>query len=388
MADRTVNNAKGQYGMPLTAEQIAIRTMTRDFTRREIFPHALEWDRTETVPLATIRAAGGLGLFGVALPAAHGGAGADFTSYVLAMEELAYGDAGVCNTITATNSFGIKVRDFGTEAQKERFLRPVASGQWIACMALTEPQAGSDAGALTTRAERRGDCYVLNGVKSLITSGRSANAAMVVAVTDAGAGKRGISAFLVRTDTPGWNVLRAERKLGHRSNDTCQIALDNLEVPAEDMLGAPGEGLKVAFSGLESGRIVVAAQAIGVARAAFDAALAYARERRTFGKAIVEHQAVAFQLADMATEIEVARQMCLHAAALKQAGERCVKEASMAKLFASQMSERVCSAALQIHGGYGFVADYRVEKYWRDCRVFQLYDGTNEVQKIVIAREL
>ena len=374
--------------MTLTAEQIAIRDVARDFARRAITPHALEWDRTETVPLETLRAAGALGLFGVNLPAAYGGAGADFIAYVLAMEELAYGDAGVCNTITATNSFGIKLRDFGTEDQKERFLRPVASGQHIACMALTEPQAGSDAAALTTRAERRGDRYVLNGVKSLITSGRTADTAMVVAVTDPAAGKRGISAFMVRTSAPGWTVLRAERKLGHRANDTCQIALDGLEVPAEDMLGQPGEGLKVAFSGLESGRIVVAAQAIGVARAAFDAALAYAKERKTFGKAIFEHQAVAFQLADMATEIEVARQMCLHAAALKQAGERCVREASMAKLYASQMSERVCSAAIQIHGGYGFVADYRVEKYWRDCRVFQLYDGTNEVQKIVIAREL
>ncbi len=374
--------------MTLTAEQIAIRDVARDFARRAITPHALEWDRTETVPLETLRAAGALGLFGVNLPAAYGGAGADFTAYVLAMEELAYGDAGVCNTITATNSFGIKLRDFGTEDQKERFLRPVASGQHIACMALTEPQAGSDAAALTTRAERRGDRYVMNGVKSLITSGRTADTAMVVAVTDPAAGKRGISAFMVRTSAPGWTVLRSERKLGHRANDTCQIALDGLEVPAEDMLGQPGEGLKVAFSGLESGRIVVAAQAIGVARAAFDAALAYAKERKTFGKAIFEHQAVAFQLADMATEIEVARQMCLHAAALKQAGERCVREASMAKLYASQMSERVCSAAIQIHGGYGFVADYRVEKYWRDCRVFQLYDGTNEVQKIVIAREL
>ena len=355
---------------------------------RAITPHALEWDRTATVPLETVRAAGALGLFGVAIPIEHGGAGADFTSYVLAMEALAYGDAGVCNMITATNSFAIKLRDFGTPAQQSRFLRPVASGRYIACMALTEPQAGSDAASIRTRAVRHGDRYVINGTKALITSGGSADAAMIVAVTDPDSGKRGISAFLIHTDAPGYHVLRAERKLGHRSNDTCQIVLEDLEVAADDMLGRPGEGLAIAFSGLESGRIVVAAQALGVARAAFDAALAYAQHRETFGKRIIDHQAVAFQLAEMATEIEVARQMCLHAAALKQAGARCVKEASMAKLFASQMAERVCSAAIQVHGGYGCVADYSVEKYYRDARVFQIYDGTNEVQKIVIAREL
>ena len=374
--------------MSLTDEQIAIRDLTRSFVAKEIAPHALEWDRTASVPLETVRQAGGLGLFGVNIPVEHGGTGADFTSYVLAMEELAYGDAGVCNMITATNSFAIKLRDFGTPAQLEEFLRPVACGRHIACMLLTEPQAGSDAAAIRTRAVRSGDGYAIDGVKSLITSGGSADAAMVVAVTDPDAGKRGISAFLIRTGTPGYHVLRAERKLGHRSNDTCQIVLENLQVPADAMLGKPGEGLKVAFSGLESGRIVVAAQSIGVARAAFDAALAYAQQRQAFGKRIIEHQAVSFQLAEMATGIEVARQMCLHAAALKQAGARCVKQASMAKLFASQMAERVCSAAIQIHGGYGCVADYKVEKYYRDARVFQIYDGTNEVQKIVISREL
>jgi butyryl-CoA dehydrogenase len=378
----------GERRMSLTDAQIAIRDLTRGFVAKEVAPHALEWDRAETVPLEIVRKAGGLGLFGVNIPGEHGGAGADFTSYVLAMEELAYGDAGVCNMITATNSFAIKLRDFATPAQKERFLRPVASGAHIACMLLTEPGAGSDAAAIRTRAVRRDDRYVVNGVKSLITSGGSADAAMLVAVTDPDAGKRGISAFLIRPGWPGYHVLRAERKLGHRSNDTCQIVLENLEVRAEDMLGKPGDGLKIAFSGLESGRIVVAAQAIGVARAAFDAALAYAQQRETFGKRIIDHQAVAFQLAEMATEIEVARQMCLHAAALKQEGARCVKQASMAKLFASQMAERVCSAAIQIHGGYGCVADYKVEKYYRDARVFQIYDGTNEVQKIVISREL
>ncbi len=372
----------------LTTEQIAIRDMTRDFVRKEILPFAAEWDRTATVPVDTVLRIGALGLFGVCVPAEWGGSGADFTSYVLATDELAYGDAGVCNMVSATNSFCFKVRDFGTPDQKERFLRPVASGRAIACMLLTEPQAGSDAANQRTRAVRKGDRWVLNGTKSLITSGRSARVAVILAVTDPGAGKRGISAFLTPTDRPGYRVIRVEQKLGHRTNDTCQIVLEDLEVPAENLLGRPGEGLRIAFSGLDSGRIGVAAQSLGVARAAFDAALAYARERETFGKKLIEHQAVAFQLADMATDIAAARELCLHAAALKQSRVRCIKEASMSKLFASRMCERVCSAAIQIHGGYGFVADYPVEKLYRDARVFQIYDGTNEVQKILISREL
>jgi len=306
----------------------------------------------------------------------------------VATEELAYGDAGICNMICATNSFCIRVRDFGTEAQKERFLRPVASGKQIACMLLSEPQAGSDAANLQTQAMRRGNSYVLNGTKVFVTSGRSATVSIVLAVTDSSAAKRGISAFVVRTDNPGYRILRTEHKLGHRTNDTCQVILENCEIAAEDMLGQPGEGLRVAFAGLERGRIAVAAQSIGVAQAAFDAALKYARERETFGKKLLEHQAIAFSLAEMATEMEVARQMCHYAAGLKNDGARCAKEASMAKLFASQMSERVCSAAIQIFGGYGFMNDYPVEKYYRDARVFQIYDGTNEIQKILISREL
>jgi butyryl-CoA dehydrogenase len=372
----------------LTDEQMAIRDMTREFVRREVAPFAAEWDRTETVPIDTVRRAGELGLFGVWIPAEWGGAGADFTSYVLATEELAYGDAGLCNMVSATHSCCVKVRDYGTSAQKERFLRPMASGDAIACMLLTEPQAGSDAANQKTRAVRHGDRYVLNGTKCFITSGRSADVAVIIAVTDPAAGKRGISAFLTRTEQPGYRVIKVEEKLGHRSNDTCQIVLEDLEVPAENLLGPPGQGLKVALSGLDSGRIGVAAQSVGVARAAFDAALRYAREREAFGKKLIEHQAMAFTLAEMATEIEVAKQMCLHAAALKETRVRCIKEASMSKLFASQMCERVCSAAIQVHGGYGFVKDYPVEKYYRDARVFQIYDGTNEVQKILISREL
>jgi butyryl-CoA dehydrogenase len=322
------------------------------------------------------------------VPPEWGGVGADFTSYVLATEELAYGDAGVCNMLSATNAFGWKLRDHGTPEQKARYLRPVAGGQALACLLFTEPQAGSDLANLRTRAVRRDDRWIVNGTKSFITSGRSASVGVLLAVTDPAAGKRGISAFLIRTDRPGYRVIRVEDKLGHRSNDTCQIALEDLEVPAADMLGAPGQGLKIALAYLETGRIGVAAQAVGVARAALDAALAYGRERETFGTKLVDHQAIAFMLAEMATDVEVARQMTLHAAELEQAGARCIKEASMAKLFAAQMCERVCSAAIQIHGGYGFVGDYPVEKYYRDARVFQIYDGTNEVQKILISREL
>jgi butyryl-CoA dehydrogenase len=371
-----------------TGDQIAIRDMTRNVVAKEIAPFAAQWDRDGTTPLDTLRRLGALGLFGMTMPGEWGGAEIDFVGYVLATEELAYGDAGVCNAVNATNSYCFKVRDFGTEAQKEEFLRPVASGQNIGCMLLTEPHTGSDAANIRTRAELQGDHYVVNGVKTFITSGRSSNMAVLIAVTDPAAGKRGISAFLIRTDQPGYTVVREEIKMGHRASDTCEIALDNLEIPVANMLGASGQGLRVALSGLESGRIAVAAQAVGIARAALDAAMAYAREREAFGKKIFDHQAVAFSLADMAMEIEVARQMCHHAARMKQAGKRCVKESSIAKLFASQMCERVCSAAIQAHGGVGFTNDYPVEKLYRDAKVLQIYDGTNEVQKIIISREL
>jgi alkylation response protein AidB-like acyl-CoA dehydrogenase len=372
----------------LTNEQASIRDLARAFVRKEVAPFAAEWDRHGTVPLETVRKAGALGLFGLCVPPEWGGAGADFVSYFLMTEELAYGDAGICNMISATNAFAWKVRDYGTAAQKERFLRPVAAGEAIACLMFTEPQAGSDAANQQTRAVRRGDRWVINGTKSFITSGRSAAVGVLLAVTDPAAGKRGISAFLVRTDAPGYRVVRVEDKLGHRTNDTCQVALEDLEVSADDMLGPPGQGLKIALTYLDTGRIGVAAQSVGVARAALEAALRHARERETFGKKLLEHQAVAFTLAEMATDLEAARRLGLHAAALKQSGARCIKEASMSKLFASQMCERVCSAAIQIHGGYGFVNDYPVEKLYRDARVFQIYDGTNEVQKILIAREL
>lgn len=371
-----------------TDDQIAVRDMTRQFVSSEVAPCALDWDREAKIPPDVVRKAGALGLFGVTVPEEHGGAGADFLSYLLATEELAAGDAGLCNTINATNSCGFRIRDYGTADQKERFLRPVASGQALACMLLTEPQAGSDAANIRTRAERRGDRWVLNGMKSFVTSGQSAGVACVLAVTNPDAGKQGISAFLTSTDNAGYHVLRREEKLGHRTNETCQVALEDLEVPHENVLGEPGDGLRIALSGLDSGRIAVAAQAIGVARAAFEAAIDYAREREAFGRKIVEHQAIAFQLAEMSTQIEVARAMCHRTARLKQSGQRCVKESSISKLFASTMAESVCSAAVQIHGGYGVIQGYPVEKYYRDARVFQIYDGTSEIQKILISREL
>lgn len=375
--------------MLLNEQQAGIRDVARNFARDEITPFAAQWDRDEAVPLKTLAKMGQLGLMGVCVPEQWGGAGADFVSYVSAMEAIAYGDAGVANMMAATNSpVAAGLMAFGNDDQKERFLRPLASGKSVAAFLLSEPQAGSDAASILTRAEKRGDVYVLNGTKNFITAGASADIAMVIAVTDPSAGKTGISCFMTQTRRSGYIVARKEKKLGHRTCDTCQIVLDDLEIPASDMLGEPGEGLKIALSALDSGRVGVAAQSVGVAQAAFDAALRYAQERKTFGKKIIDHQAVGFQLAEMATNIEVARQMYLHAASLKDLGISCIKEASMAKLFASEMVEKVTSAAVQIHGGYGFLNDYPVEKFYRDMRVFKIYDGTSEVQKLLIAREL
>jgi alkylation response protein AidB-like acyl-CoA dehydrogenase len=375
--------------MVLDDQQAAIRDMARNFAREQIVPYAADWDRREHVSIETLEKMGRLGLMGVCVPSELGGAGADFVSYVSAMEEIAYGDAGIANMMAATNfPYNAAVFAHGTDPQKEEFLRPTASGNSVAAFLLSEPQVGSDAANLETRAVKKSDRYVINGTKNFITAGRTAKFAMVFAVTDPSAGKRGISCFLIRTDMPGYNVARLENKLGHRTCDTCQIILDNLEVPASNMLGAAGQGLKVALSSLDNGRVGVAAQSVGVARAAFDAALAYSRVRVAFKKPLIEHQAIAFKLADMATKIETARQIYLHAAQLKDLGRECIKEASMAKLFASEMAEDVTSEAIQIHGGYGFLNDYPVEKYYRDVRVFQIYDGPSEIQKMLISREL
>jgi alkylation response protein AidB-like acyl-CoA dehydrogenase len=375
--------------MLLTEQQTDIRDMAREFARREIAPFAARWDRDHEVPLTTIARMFEVGLMGVCVPQEWGGLGADFVSYVLAMEQIANGDAGIANVMAANNSpVAAAILAFGNDDQKERFLRPVASDGAMAAFLLSEPEAGTDAAAIRTRARREGDHFVIDGEKCFITSGESADVGMIFAVTDPEAGKAGVSCFLLRTKIDGYVVARRESKLGHRSNDTCQIALEGLRLPAQNMLGKPGEGLKIALSALDTGRIGVAAQSVGVAQAALDRALAYARERRTFGNAIIDHQAIGFMLADMATRLEAARQLYLHAATLKSAGRACIMQASMAKLFAAEMAEFVTSSAIQIHGGYGILEDFPLEKFYRDQRVFQIYDGTNEVQKMLIAREL
>jgi alkylation response protein AidB-like acyl-CoA dehydrogenase len=336
-----------------------------------------------------LRALGALGALGVVVPEARGGAGLDYVSLALAIEEIAAGDGATSTIVSVQNSVVCgPVAAFGSELQQAKYLPSLARGETLGCFCLTEPQAGSDAGAIATRAERRGDRYVLNGVKQFITSGANADAAIVIAVTDAAGGKRGLSAFVVDTKSRGYRVARIEDKLGQRASDTAQIAFEDCEVPVENRLGDEGDGYRIALANLEGGRIGIAAQSVGMARAALDAAIVYARERRTFGKPIAEHQAVSFRLADMATQVDVARQMAWHAAALRDAGEPCIKEAAMAKLFASEMAERVVSEALQIHGGYGYVEDFPVERIYRDVRVCRIYEGTSDVQRMLIAREV
>jgi alkylation response protein AidB-like acyl-CoA dehydrogenase len=375
--------------MPLTQEQALIRDMAREFAREKLRPNAAVWDREARFPKEAVAEMGRLGLLGMLVPEEWGGAGADHVAYALAMEEVAAGD-GSCSTIMGVhNSVGcMPVLKFGSTEQKERFLKPMARGEKLAAFCLTEPQAGSDAAAIRTRARRRGNTYVLSGTKQFITSGATADLAIVFAVTDPDKGKKGISAFVVPTDTPGWRVARKEQKLGQRASDTCQIVFEDMELTPDLLLGQEGEGYRIALSNLEGGRIGIGAQAAGMARAAFEAALAYAQEREAFGKKIAEHQAVAFRLADMATEIEAARLLVLHAAALRDAGLPCLKEAAMAKLFASEMAERVCSAAIQVHGGYGYLQDFPVERIWRDVRVCQIYEGTSDIQRLVIGREI
>jgi butyryl-CoA dehydrogenase len=375
--------------MQLSEAQRMIRDTMRSFARERLAPFAAEWDRNHAFPRQALAELGRLGAYGIAIPERYGGAGLDYVSLAVALEEIAAGDGATSTILSVQNSVVCgPLFAFGSEAQKERYLKPLASGAKLGCFCLTEPSAGSDAAAITTRAERAGDGYRLNGVKQFITSGKHADVAVVFAVTDRAAGKKGISAFIVATDSPGYIVARIEDKLGQRASDTAQIVFENCQVPDANRLGREGEGYRIALSNLEAGRIGIAAQSVGMARAAFEAALAYAGERKSFGRPLVEHQAISFRLADMATEIEVARQMVWHAATLRDAGEPCLKEASMAKLFASEMAERVCSAAIQIHGGYGYVADFPVERIYRDVRVCQIYEGTSDIQRLVIGRAL
>ncbi|MBF0333354.1 MAG: acyl-CoA dehydrogenase family protein [Alphaproteobacteria bacterium] len=375
--------------MILTNEQTLIRDTARRFAADKLWPNAAAWDRDHTFPAEALAEMGALGLMGMLVPDEWGGAGADHVSYALALEEIASGCGGLSTVMSVHNSVGcMPILKFGDEAQKRRFLPAMASGAMLGCFCLTEPEAGSDASALRARARRDGGDYVLDGVKQFITSGRNAQVAIVFAVTDPAAGKKGISAFVVPTDTPGWNVARIEAKTGQNCSDTAQIVMEGLRIPAELRLGAEGDGYRIALANLEGGRIGIASQSVGMARAALEAAIAYAKERRTFGRAIAEHQAVAFRLADMATRIEAARQLVLNAATLRDAGRPCLKEASMAKLFASEMAERVCSDAIQIHGGYGYLEDFPVERIWRDVRVCQIYEGTSDIQRLVISRAI
>ncbi|MBB3913498.1 acyl-CoA dehydrogenase family protein [Rhizobium fabae] len=375
--------------MILSDLQQQISDLARDFARDRLAPGAAKRDREHLFPREELKEMGELGLLGMLVPEAYGGSDTGVIAYAAALEEIAAGD-GPCSTIMSVHSSVgcVPILKFGTEEQRQRFLPKLASGEWIGGFALTEPQAGSDASNLKTRARRDGDHYVLDGSKQFITSGKNGDIIIVFAVTDPGAGKKGITAFIVPTDTPGYEVIRVEEKLGLHSSDTCQIAFNSMSVPVELRLGSEGEGYRIALANLEGGRIGIAAQAVGMARAAFEAARDYARERTAFGKPIIEHQAVAFRLADMAVRIEAARQLVFHAASLREAELPCLSEASMAKLFASEMAERVCSDAIQIHGGYGYTADYSVERIYRDVRICQIYEGTSDVQRMVIARNL
>jgi alkylation response protein AidB-like acyl-CoA dehydrogenase len=373
----------------LTEAQVQVRDTVRQFARRELAPTAAERDRNPSFPSEAFARMGELGLMGMTVPAEHGGAGTDYVSYVLAIMEIAAACGATSTAFQVHNSLVcLALLKHGTAEQKERWLRPLAEGRMLGCFCLTEPGAGSDAAAITTRASRAGNRFVLNGAKQFITSGRSADLALVFAVTDPTAGKKGLSAFVVPTDTPGYTVARVEHTMGQRSSDHCQIAFDDCVVLPEQMLGAEGDGLRIALGGLEGGRIGVAAQSVGMARAAYEAALAYAQERRTFGKPIVEHQAVAFRLADMATSLQAAELMVLHAARLRDQGVPCLKEASMAKLFASEAAERICSDAIQTHGGYGYLNDFPVERIYRDVRVCSIYEGTSDIQRLVISRQI
>ena len=375
--------------MLLSEDYLAVQDAVRSYVQAEIAPHAAAWDKSHQFPAAQLKGLAELGCYGVAVPPEWGGAGLDYLALAVILEEIGAGD-GATSTVVSVNNCPVCsiLMAYANDEQKKRFLVPLARGDMLGAFCLTEPHVGSEAGGLKTTAVRVGDGYVLNGVKQFITSGKNGDVAIVMAVTDKAAGKKGISAFLVPTDTPGYTVARIEDKLGQHASDTAQINFEDCRIPATLLLGEEGQGLKIALSGLEGGRIGIASQAVGMARAAFDAALRYSKDRTSFGQPIFQHQAVQFKLADMATQIECARQLTHHAAALKDAGRPCLKEAAMAKLFASEMAERVCSDAIQVHGGYGYVSEFPVERIYRDVRVCQIYEGTSEVQKILIGRAL
>ena len=386
---RTLCNFYDDRDMLLTQDQTMVRDAVRDFVTEQITPHAARWDKEHHFPRDVHQGLAALGAYGICVPEEYGGAGLDYVTLALVLEEIAAGDGGTSTAISVTNCpvNAILLR-YGNAAQKQQWLAPLARGEMLGAFCLTEPHVGSDASALRTTAVKEGNEYVLNGVKQFITSGKNGQVAIVIAVTDKAAGKKGMSAFIVPTSAPGYVVARLEDKLGQHSSDTAQINFDNCRIPAENLIGQEGEGYKIALGGLEGGRIGIAAQSVGMARAAFEAALQYSKERESFGQPIFNHQAVGFRLAECATQIEAARQLIWHAASLRDAGQPCLKEAAMAKLFASEMAERVCSAAIQTLGGYGVVNDFPVERIYRDVRVCQIYEGTSDVQKIIIQRGL
>ena len=375
--------------MLLSSDQEMIRDAVRDFAQRELWPHAAKWDKDHHFPHEAHQGLAALGAYGICVPQALGGAGLDYLTLALVLEEIAAGDGGTSTAISVTNCpVNAILMRYGNDAQQQRWLAPLARGEMLGAFCLTEPHVGSDASALRTTATREGDAYVLNGVKQFITSGKNGQVAIVIAVTDKGAGKKGMSAFIVPTDVPGWVVARLEDKLGQHSSDTAQILLEQCRIPAENLIGQEGEGYKIALSALEGGRIGIAAQSVGMARSALDVAIQYAKERQSFGRAIIDHQAVGFRLAEGATQLEAARQLIWHAASLRDANRPCLREAAMAKLFASEVAERICSLAIQTLGGYGVVNDFPLERIYRDVRVCQIYEGTSDVQKIIIQRAL
>ncbi|MDO9147685.1 MAG: acyl-CoA dehydrogenase family protein [Hydrogenophaga sp.] len=373
----------------LTDDQVMIRDAVRAFAQEQLWPNAAQWDKAHHFPKDVHKGLAELGAYGICVPEALGGAGLDYVTLAIVLEEIAAGDGGTSTVISVTNCpVNAILMRYGNTRQQAQWLRPLAAGQMLGAFCLTEPHVGSDASALRTTAVKDGDEYVINGVKQFITSGKNGDVAIVIAVTDKGAGKKGMSAFIVPTSAPGYVVARLEDKLGQHSSDTAQINFDDCRIPAENLIGAEGEGYKIALSALEGGRIGIASQAIGMARSAFECAVQYAKERESFGQPIFNHQAVGFRLADMATQIEAARALTHHAAALRDAGQSCLKEAAMAKLFASEMAEKVCSDAIQVFGGYGYVSDFPVERIYRDVRVCQIYEGTSDVQRILISRAL
>ncbi len=377
------------HDIELNEEQRMIRDCTRQFARRAIAPHAQDWEKAGWIDDAAVAQMGEMGLLGMIVPDTWGGSYLDYVAYALAVEEVSAADGATGTLMSVHNSVGCgPLLNYGSEEQKGEWLARLASGEVIGCFCLTEPQAGSEAHNLRTRAELRDGRWVLNGAKQFVSNGRRAGLAIVFAVTDAPLGKQGISAFLVPTNTPGFRIERSEHKMGIRASDTCAITLDDCSIPAANLLGERGKGLSIALSNLEGGRIGIAAQAVGIARAAFEAALLYSRERVQFDKPIGEHQSIANLLADMHTQINAARLLTLHAARLRSAGQPCLSEASQAKLFASEMAERVCSKALQVHGGYGYLEDFPVQRYYRDARITQIYEGASEIQRLLIAREL